>query len=121
MWLTAEKGTGHIQIRLDGRKQYIHRVVYEWLCGPIPEGRGLHHICETPRCVNPKHLQPVDHAEHQVEHGYKGIEIRAANARAKTHCLNGHEYTPENTRVTKEGWRRCRTCERASQRHEALR
>jgi hypothetical protein len=22
-------------------------------------------------------------------------------------CKNGHEYTPENTRITKAGWRKC--------------
>lgn len=30
--------------------------------------------------------------------------------RAMTHCSNGHEYTDETTLITKEGWRRCRTC-----------
>jgi len=29
---------------------------------------------------------------------------------AKTHCKNGHKFTPENTRITKEGWRNCRKC-----------
>lgn len=30
-----------------------------------------------------------------------------------THCLRGHEFTPENTRIKATGKRRCRTCERA--------
>ncbi|MFC8732197.1 hypothetical protein ACFT5B_07045 [Luteimicrobium sp. NPDC057192] len=36
--------------------------------------------------------------------------------RAKTHCPNGHEYTPENTYRFADGRRRCRACrlERAS-------
>ena len=30
-----------------------------------------------------------------------------------THCVKGHEFTPENTYISKEGWRRCRACHRA--------
>lgn len=30
-----------------------------------------------------------------------------------THCSKGHEFTPENTYLTKQGWRNCRTCHRA--------
>lgn len=28
----------------------------------------------------------------------------------RTHCSNGHEFTPENTYISKQGWRRCRKC-----------
>jgi hypothetical protein len=37
--------------------------------------------------------------------------IAPSNA-SKTHCLNGHEFTPENTYVHK-GHRNCKTCRRA--------
>lgn len=30
-------------------------------------------------------------------------------------CKKGHEYTPENTYMRKEGWRRCRACHRKVQ------
>ena len=39
-----------------------------------------------------------------------GGEANGARQRARTHCLNGHEFTDENTRITPEGWRRCRAC-----------
>lgn len=35
---------------------------------------------------------------------------------AKTHCKNGHEYTPDNTSLRKGGIRRCLTCARAAAR-----
>ncbi|CRY84392.1 HNH endonuclease [Nocardia farcinica] len=31
----------------------------------------------------------------------------------KTHCAQGHEYTPENTRIMKNGGRRCIACKQA--------
>lgn len=36
---------------------------------------------------------------------------RAASMRARTHCVNGHPFTPENT-YWHGGWRYCRTCRR---------
>lgn len=41
----------------------VHRLVYEQLVGPIPEGMVLDHICRVRNCVNPKHLEPVTNAE----------------------------------------------------------
>jgi hypothetical protein len=32
--------------------------------------------------------------------------------RDKTHCKRGHEFSAENTRISKEGWRFCRQCDR---------
>jgi len=29
---------------------------------------------------------------------------------SKTHCPKGHEFTPENTYMRKEGWKSCRIC-----------
>lgn len=39
-----------------------------------------------------------------------GGNASGAKKRAKTHCKNGHEFTDENTLITKEGWRSCRRC-----------
>lgn len=38
--------------------------------------------------------------------------------RVKTHCRNGHEFTPENTALMKDGSRSCRTCARHRSRKE---
>ncbi|MFL2002166.1 HNH endonuclease signature motif containing protein [Microbacterium sp. A1-JK] len=76
-----------------------HRVVYRALVGPIPEGLELDHLCMRKLCVNPEHLEPVTRAEN--------MRRRAA---AYVTCVNGHDFSPENTYIRPGGGRDCRQC-----------
>jgi hypothetical protein len=40
----------------------------------------------------------------------QGGKANGARLQARTHCNRGHEFTPENTRTTPQGWRVCRQC-----------
>jgi len=84
---------------------YAHRWAYEFFVGPIPEGLELDHLCRNRACVNPSHLEPVTKKTNIM----RGVSLPAQNA-IKTHCLRGHEFTPENTLVPLPGRRRCKTC-----------
>lgn len=90
--------------RDSGRVWRAHRLVYEVLVGPIPDGMTLDHLCRNRRCVNPDHLEPVPNRENVL----RGIGITAENKR-KTHCVRGHEFTPDNT-YAHGSKRHCRTC-----------
>lgn len=46
-----------------GTIQAAHRSNYMRVKGPIPKGQDLDHLCRTPRCVNPDHLEAVSRAE----------------------------------------------------------
>jgi len=123
LWTGATGRGGYGRMKLDdGTTIAAHRFVLEFINGePIPDGMQGGHVCHDKAvlagtcagdstddgcrhraCCNPEHLElqtpsqntaAQDHAERRV-----------------THCPQGHEYTDENTRITKDGKRKCRTC-----------
>lgn len=121
-------GYGKLNIRCDDgrhRPRRAHRIVYETLVGPIPEGMELDHTCHSQdprclggpacphrRCVRPDHLEPVARAENQR----RALDtIAAANRRRAaviTHCPQGHPYAGDNLSFYPYGGKRCRTCGR---------
>lgn len=122
-WIwTGGKANGYGQFTALKRKQVkAHRFSYELLRGPIPVGLVLDHLCRTPACVNPDHLEPVTGDENIL----RGIGWGAKNA-AKTHCKYGHKFTPETTKTsirhsTGRPRRLCRVCEKKYQHEYYLR
>jgi hypothetical protein len=63
VWQRALMRNGYGQKWHEGRLHAAHRVYYEQIVGPIPEGMQLDHVCRTRACVNPEHLEPVTHLE----------------------------------------------------------
>lgn len=102
LWTRSTNFGGYGKFPLGGKEVAAHRVAYELTKGPIPEGLVLDHLCRVRLCCNPDHLEPVTHAEN----------VRRGERATKTHCINGHAFTPENTYITRKGWRHCRACRR---------
>lgn len=63
-WTGAKNDSGYGQLRSgQGRLVYAHRLAFEMYVGPIPEGMVIDHLCRTPSCVNPLHLEAVSVSE----------------------------------------------------------
>lgn len=105
LWQKSKRSSGYGQICFDGRIEYVHRVSYEVFVGPIPEGQEIDHLCRVRHCANPKHLEPVSHADNiRRSDAVMGVNHR------KTSCSNGHPFDEKNTRH-KNGRRYCRACD----------
>lgn len=77
VWTGNRTSAGYGQVWARRRMLLVHRVVYEQLVGPIPEGLVIDHLCRNRSCCNPAHLEPVTTAEN-VRRGLNGILRGAA-------------------------------------------
>jgi hypothetical protein len=108
-------------------EQLARRVSYRLWCGPIPSGRVVTTTCGNERCVSPFDLAALDPSAARRLAREMG---RTRKHTPRTHCLRGHEFTPENT-AWNPGWevrdgvrvrirtRLCKTCLRERNRSYA--
>ena len=103
-WMGAKTKEGYGKCRRKviggGRVFLAHRAMYYAMCGNIPEGLELDHLCRNTSCVNPEHLEPVTRTEN-IRRAYA-----ARTEGAFDYCHLGHYrdgYVPS-------GRRYCRVC-----------
>ena len=63
IWTGPKRGKGYGYVSWENRKVSTHRLIWELLVGPIPEGMHLDHLCREKLCANPDHLELVTNAE----------------------------------------------------------
>lgn len=96
-WLASLNASGYGQFSKDRVPVRAHRLVYELLVGPVPEGLHLGHLCRNRKCVNPEHLEPVTQ--------------RVNNERAvRETCRSGKHRWDAQEPINKPSGRQCRLC-----------
>lgn len=112
LWLGPMLPNGYGKAQVKQKSYWVHRLFYQMYKGEVHAGRELDHLCRVRLCVNPAHLEPVTRRENVR----RGISQFAAKMNS-THCVNGHEFSNENTMRKPDGRRECRTCRLARRRH----
>jgi hypothetical protein len=114
-WSATKNQHQKIFLSVDGVRTplWVHRLVMAAFVGPCPDGEQVRHLdgdATNNHLDNLAYGTQSDNELDKVRHG------KHRNA-SKTHCIHGHEFTPENTLpqcATRPG-RTCRTCAKRRQ------
>lgn len=107
---TNDDGYRTVELSLMGRRSFrlVHNLVIESHGGgPKPDGLWTRHLDGNPAHNHRPNLAYGTWSENMLDKVAHGTDHNAA----KTHCPQGHDYTPENT-VVWQGSRSCRACNR---------
>jgi hypothetical protein len=108
LWTGYVTPDGYSQLTIRPRRHRGHRLSYELLVGPIPEGREIDHLCRVRRCINPDHLEVVTRSENNRRSQRNWIpDVNGAPM-----CFRGHAVQGANAIHDTDGKTRCRTCRR---------
>lgn len=104
------RGYGMMGVPLTRKTRNAHVLAYFAWFGYPGDGLTLdHEVCDNTSCCNPEHLVPKptwDNTKRSETNPF------AVKSRA-THCVNGHEFTEENTYIhPQRGTRHCHECKR---------
>jgi hypothetical protein len=116
---TDPDGYGRCNVVRYGKKiNKTHVLAWVDAHGRLPaSGQQINHHCDVRACRNVDHLYEGTQRENirdAVERG-RLENFGIAKKRAQTHCAQGHEFTPANTRIKANGTRACRTCHRENE------
>lgn len=83
-WMRYCLPFGHGQVSIGRKTMLAHRVAYCLTKGEIPPGFQVRHLCDNPRCCNPKHLALGKDQDNSDDKCKQGRQARGSgNGRSK--------------------------------------
>jgi hypothetical protein len=75
IWTGQKCTKGYGRLRLNGKLQRAHRLMYELHCKEIPAGSVIMHSCDNPACINIAHLSAGTQLENIRDMRSKGRAV----------------------------------------------
>jgi hypothetical protein len=104
IWRGAQNTKGYGCFAVNGVSQLVHRLAWEDVRGPIPDGMTIDHICRVRNCVNVEHLELVTIAENNRRKKVAG------GLHVGGQCIEGHDITDLTAYRHPRGHIECRIC-----------
>lgn len=76
VWRGPRNHGGYGRVHLRGKRYRAHRVLWQGLNGPVPEGFEVLHRCDNRSCINPDHLFLGTAADNNHDMVAKGRQVR---------------------------------------------
>ena len=92
------KVTGYVQVKIGGKNFYVHRLAWEAVHGPIPDGLTVDHSCFNRACINVEHMELTTRGEN----ARRGRRWKAQQEAGT--CHRGHPRSVYGRRKSNGKW-----------------
>ena len=109
MWSGSRKPYAHVLLTCGGRseRRAVAHLVCETFNGPRPDGAVCRHLNDNVHDNSAANLAWGTQSENLADAVRNGVHPMAK----RTHCVNGHPFSEQNTYLIRGGKkRRCKTC-----------
>lgn len=103
MWQGALNNKGYGLVNRGKHLKLAHVLYYENAKGLVPTGMELDHLCRTPQCVRPSHLEPVTHTTNMRRSKRIKLSMQIAREIRQAYADAPHKYGMQSVLGRKYG------------------